>query len=653
MCGLTGLFQKRGAGEDELFHRVGVMAATLAHRGPDDAGRWAEAEAGLAFGFRRLAIIDLSPNGHQPMSSSHGRYTMVFNGEVFNHRELRRELEGTGATFRGHGDSEVILAAFERWGVEPAVKRFVGMFAIAVWDAQRRELTLIRDRLGIKPMFVYAEPGYVSFASELRALRAGPRFDDALDIEAVTAYLRYLYVPAPATVFRRARKLLPGHLLTISDPDAPLPESRPYWSVDEVARTVASMRCDLTDVDAVEEFDRLLTEAVRLRMEADVPLGALLSGGVDSSTVVAVMQGAASERVRTFTIGFDQPEHDESAHAREIARYIGTNHTELRVDGRDALALVPHLPEILDEPLADPSYIPTYLVCRLARRHVTVALTGDGGDELFAGYNRYIAGSRVISRTSRWPRGLRRLAATGIRGLSPEKWDRLHGALTPVLSRHARTRLAGHKLRKLGRMLESEGEKAGYRALLSAWHEPAELVVGGRERLERSDALFEQGEDRLDLMERMMLADQGSYLPDDLLAKVDRASMAVSLEARVPLLDHRLVKFSWRLPRRFKVRDGRGKWILRQALYRRVPPALVDREKVGFTVPTADWLRGPLREWASDLLEPSRLTRLGLLRADPLRQAWNRLCSGDGDDALGLWAALLLTGWQERWKISA
>ena len=653
MCGLAGLFQRPGTSERELLHWAEAMAATLVHRGPDDAGQWAEPGAGVAFGFRRLAIIDLSPNGHQPMSSASRRYTMVFNGEVFNHRELRRELAGMGATFRGHGDSEVILAAFERWGIEAAVKRFVGMFAIAVWDTQRQELTLIRDRLGIKPLFVYAEPGYVSFASELRALWAGPRFDQTLDLEAVTAYLRYLYVPAPASIFRRARKLLPGHLLTIRDADAPLPEARPYWSVSEVAEAASSARFDLSDADAVDEFDRVLTEAVQLRMEADVPLGALLSGGVDSATVVAVMQAAASEPVRTFTIGFDRPEHDESAHAREIARYLGTNHTELHVDGRDALALVPQLPDMLDEPLANPSYIPTYLVCRLARRHVTVALTGDGGDELFGGYNRYIAGASMIRRTARWPQALRRLAATGIRSLSPEKWDRLHGALTPVLSRHARTRLAGTKLRKLGRMLESKGAKAGYRTLLSAWREPARLVVGGQERLERSDALFEQGEDRLELIERMMLADQGSYLPDDLLAKVDRASMAVSLEARVPLLDHRMVEFSWRLPRRFKVRNGRGKWILRQALYRRVPRELVDREKVGFTVPTAAWLRGPLREWASDLLSPSRLARLGLVRAEPLQQAWAGLCAGDGEDAAGLWAALLLTAWQERWKVLA
>ena len=651
MCGIVGLFQ-RPSSESQLLQWAEVMASALVHRGPDDAVGWAEPESGIAFGFRRLAIIDLSANGHQPMSSAGRRYTMVFNGEVFNHRDLRQELERGGATFRGHSDSEVILAAFERWGIEPAVKRFIGMFAIAVWDARSKELTLIRDRLGIKPLFIYAEPGYVSFASELRALWVGPRFDQTLDLDSVTAYLRYLYVPAPATIFRRTQKLLPGHLLTIRDPVAALPEARPYWSVDEVAQAGTSTESDLTDQDAVQEFDRLLTDSVKLRMEADVPLGALLSGGVDSSTVVAVMQATASTRVRTFTIGFDHPEHDESAHAREIARYLGTNHTELHVDGSDALALMPQLPEMLDEPLADPSYIPTYLVCRLARRHVTVALTGDGGDELFGGYNRYIAGARMIGRTARWPQALRRLAAKGIRTLSADEWDRLQRALTPVLSGRARTRLAGVKLRKIGRMLENQGAHAEYRSLLSTWHEPATLVEGGRERRGRSDVLFERADDRLDLIERMMLADQGSYLPDDLLAKVDRASMAVSLEARVPLLDHRLVEFSWRLARRFKIRDGRGKWILRQALYRRVPRELVDREKVGFTVPTAAWLRGPLHEWASDLLSPSRLARLGLVRAKPLQDAWARFCAGDSEDAVGLWAALLLTGWQERWKVS-
>ncbi len=649
MCGITGFWQTRGIPDGELGESAARMADTLAHRGPDDAGQWVDARAGVALGFRRLAIVDLSPNGHQPMRSASGRYTVVFNGEVYNHRALRAELEGAGTAFRGHCDAEVIAAAFERWGIEASVRRFVGMFAIAAWDAGRRELTVVRDRLGIKPLFVYAEPGYVSFGSELRALRAGPRFEDALDPASVAAYLRYLYVPAPATIHARVRKLLPGHLLTIHDPARPVPPSRPYWALDEVALAGAAAPLELSDAEAVARFEDLLTDAVRLRMEADVPLGALLSGGVDSATVVAVMQAASRAPVRTFTIGFDHREHDESRQACAIARYLGTDHTELRVDGQRALGVVAALPEIADEPLADPSLIPTYLVCGLARRHVTVALTGDGGDELFAGYTRYLAGARLIEWADRWPRPVRQLAAACTRGLGPETWTRLHDGVAPVLPPALRTRLAGTKLRKLGRVLAGDGVEERYRTLVSAWTDPAALVEGAPERDTRADDLFRLGAGRLDLMGRMMLADQGGYLPDDLLAKVDRASMAVSLEARVPLLDHRLVELSWRLPRRFKVRRGTGKWILRQVLARHLPPALIAREKVGFTVPLAAWLRGPLQEWAGDLLEPSRLAGIDGLRPGPVRREWDRLQRGDGDQALGVWAVLLLVAWRERW----
>jgi len=653
MCGIAGFLQKSGLEHPELLRCAERMAAPLAHRGPDDAGEWADARTGIAFGFRRLAIIDLSPNGHQPMRSPSGRYTLIFNGEVFNHRDLRRELTAAGATFRGHSDSEVILAAFDRWGIEPAVKRFVGMFAIAVWDAEREELTLLRDRLGIKPLFVYSEPGYVSFASELRALRAGPRFNTELDFAAVTAYLRYLYVPAPATILRHTRKLLPGHLLTIRQPTDPLPPSRAYWSIGEVALAGTQTKIDVSEEEALDEFDRLLTDAVRIRMEADVPIGVLLSGGIDSSTVAAVMQAASTDPVRTFTIGFDQPEHDESSHARALARYLGTNHTELHVDGRDALGLVPDLPGMLDEPLADPSYIPTYFVCRLARRQVTVALTGDGGDELLGGYNRYIAGAELITRARRWPSVIRRLVAAGIQRVSAEDWERLHRAMAPVLPQWAQTRVSGTKVRKIGRVLESRAVADGYRAMLSAWCDPSALVTGGHERPVMSDEVFAEADGWLELIDRMMLADQASYLPDDLLAKVDRASMSVSLEVRVPLLDHRLVEFSWKLPSLLKARGRQGKWILRRALYRRVPRELVDREKVGFSVPITTWLRGPLHDWAGDLLDESRLIRQGLLRAEPLQKAWARFRAGDGADALGLWAAALLSAWQEHWKITA
>ncbi|OLE73259.1 MAG: asparagine synthase (glutamine-hydrolyzing), partial [Cyanobacteria bacterium 13_1_40CM_2_61_4] len=394
MCGLAGVFSRNNWSADELQGIVSRMTAAIGHRGPDDDGVWVDAPAGVALGFRRLAIVDLSAQGHQPMRSANGRFILVFNGEVYNYRSVRRDLESIGCAFRGNSDTEVILAAFERWGICQSVHRFIGMFAIAVWDVERRELSLIRDRLGIKPMFIYHHAGMVSFGSELKALLAGPEFDRTLDVTALTSFLRYLYVPAPQSIFLHAFKLPPGHILTIADPAAPMPASSKFWSAEVAARQGLASEFAGDDEEAVRELDTLLTDAVRLRMQADVPLGALLSGGVDSSTVVALMQASADRPVKTFTIGFDQKDFDEAAHARAIANHLGTDHTELHLTGADALAVIPRLAEMFDEPLADPSQIPTFLVCQLARREVTVALTGDGGDELFGGYNRYISGER-------------------------------------------------------------------------------------------------------------------------------------------------------------------------------------------------------------------------------------------------------------------
>jgi asparagine synthase (glutamine-hydrolysing) len=550
MCGVTGFFSRRNGGPDEMRSVTARMTDAIAHRGPDDSGVWIESTAGVALGFRRLAIVDLSAHGHQPMRSGSGRYTIVFNGEVFNHVSLRSELASAGFSFRGHSDTEVILAAFEHWGIERATRRFIGMFAIAVWDANRRELSLIRDRLGIKPLFVYQRDGLVSFGSELKALLAGPEFDRTLDTSALTSYLRYLYVPAPKSIYRHAFKLLPGHILTIADPTAPLPPSIPFWSAETVARDGQAAQFSGGDEEAVAELETLLTDAVRLRMQADVPLGALLSGGIDSSTVVALMQASADRPVKTFTIGFDQHEFDEAAHARAVAKHLGTDHTELHLTGADALAVIPRLAEMFDEPLADPSQIPTFLVCQLARQEVTVALTGDGGDELFGGYNRYIQGERLISGVERWPSLLRRVSASGLTSVSPRTWNRMRDTLRPVFPAAGRTRHLGEKLHKFGDLLRAESTPGMYRSLLSAWQHPEQMVVGG---VATGSPV---NHSQLALMEGMMLADQTSYLPDDLLAKVDRASMAVSLEARVPILDHRVVEFSWRLPRRFKVRDG-------------------------------------------------------------------------------------------------
>ena len=645
MCGLAGFLSSKIRNSEEMQRITSRMTDAIAHRGPDDSGVWVDPAAGIALGFRRLAIVDLSANGHQPMRSTTGRYYLIFNGEVYNHSRLRGDLESLGFRFRGHSDTEVILAAFERWGIESAVRRFIGMFAMAVWDSERRELSLIRDRLGIKPMFVYQRGGLVSFGSEVKALISGPEFDRTLDTTALTSYLRYLYVPAPQSIFRHVVKLAPGHILTIVDPTKPLPESVPFWSAETAAKDGHLNQFSGGDDEAVAELEGLLTDAVRLRMQADVPLGALLSGGIDSSTVVALMQTSADRPIKTFTIGFDHQDFDEASHARAVAAHLGTDHTELYLSGDDAMSLIPRLPEMFDEPLADPSQIPTFLVCELARRSVTVALTGDGGDELFGGYNRYIQGERLISRFRRWPVVLRKASASSLTSISPRAWNGMRDTLKPVFSTAGDTRLLGEKVHKLGGLLRQQSTDAMYRSLLSAWQEPEELVLHGLPNESSDGALH--GDSKLDLMERMMLADQTSYLPDDLLAKVDRASMAVSLEARVPILDHRVVEFSWRLPRRFKVRDGRGKWILREILYKHVPAALVDREKMGFSIPLAKWLSGPLRSWAGDLLVSHDSGEF--LRRLPVQREWDRFLAGNSSNSAGLWAVVMFRAWQDRW----
>ena len=488
----------------------------------------------------------------------------------------------------------------------------------------------------------------MSFGSELKALISGPEFDRTLDTSALTSYLRYLYVPAPQSIFRHVMKLSPGHILTVADPNSHSTSLGSILVGRNAARDGLAQQFAGGDEEAVAELESLLTDAVRLQMQADVPLGALLSGGIDSSTVVALMQASADRPVKTFTIGFDQHDFDEAAHARAVANHLGTDHTELHLTGEDALALIPRLAEMFDEPLADPSQIPTFLVCELARREVTVALTGDGGDELFGGYNRYIQGERLIAAFRRWPGSLRRLSASGLTSFSPRAWNRMRDSLRPAFPVAGRTRLLGEKMHKLGGLLREESTQDMYRSLLSAWQHPEELVVGGG-AAENLDGSFDS-DSPLALMERMMLADQTSYLPDDLLAKVDRASMAVSLEARVPILDHRVVEFSWRLPRRFKVRDGRGKWILREILYKHVPRVLVDREKMGFSVPLAKWLSGPLRNWAGDLLLSHESGEF--LRSVPVSREWDRFLAGDSTNAAGIWAVVMFRAWQNRWLTS-
>lgn len=655
MCGFAGLLPFRQTHPDVLSDSTRKMTDALEHRGPDDSGIWADPDGRCVLGFRRLAILDLSPAGHQPMASRSGRYILAFNGEIFNFQSLREGFLAEGVSFRSGSDTEVILAAVEKWGLEQALAKMIGMFAIALWDRERQELQLARDRLGIKPLYIARTREGTAFGSELGALTLAPGFDRRLDPDAALSYLRYLFVPAPGTPFAGVRKLTPGHLMRIPANFAGevLPESTPFWSVEQARaaglETVASAPPILDGRYArrkTDELEALLSDAVRLRMIADVPIGALLSGGIDSSVVVALMQAEATQPVRTFTIGFDHREHDESDHARAVAGHLGTNHTELRVTGRDALDLVPELPRIFDEPLADPSQIPTFLVSRLARQQVTVALSGDGGDELFAGYTRHTTGMGLIPRLAKIPRVPRRWMGGVLGALPPQAWERAHALLPGT----GGMRLVAQKANKLARMMRVDSAREMYRTLMSTDDAPGRflpLASGGWDPLRAG--LEEWGSTAT--LADMLESDQRYYLPDDLLQKVDRASMAVSLEVRVPILDHRVVEFSWTLPDHLKVREDRNKWILREVLYRHVPRHLVDRPKMGFSVPIAEWMRGPLREWArAHLLDAP--AGGSLFDRTAVGVAWREFESGRSERALLLWATAIFEAWRREWKIA-
>ncbi len=671
MCGLTGFWSAQAGGEAELKARVERMNNRLAHRGPDDAGVWTDAAAGVALALRRLAIVDLSPAGHQPMASASGRFVIAYNGEVYNFGELRAELEQAGASFRGHSDTEVMLAAFEAWGLEAAVGKFVGMFAFALWDRRERILHLGRDRLGIKPLYYGWAGKTLFFGSELKALRAHPDFHAELDRDALGLYLKYSYIPQPFSIYQGIHKLPPGCLLSVRAEDfepGRLPAPAAFWSARQAAERGAAEPFAGSENDGVEELDRLLRDAVRLRMIADVPLGAFLSGGIDSSTVVALMQAQSSRPVKTFTIGFREDRYNEAAQARAVAAHLGTEHTELTVTPEETRAVIPHLPELYDEPFADASQIPTYLVSALARRHVTVSLSGDGGDELFGGYNWYVLAEATWKRLRRMPLPLRRGLARGLRLAKPETYNRFAGGMSRWLNRYGRPGSVGEKVYKIARLLPSAQPEEIYFYLITRWKQPQSAVLGAREAASLlSDR--EQWARLPGFVERMMFLDLVTYLPDDILVKVDRASMGVSLEARVPLIDHRVVEFAARVPLGWKIRGANlrdgfptgpatdaapraapGKWLLRQVLYRYVPPQLVERPKMGFGVPVAEWLRGPLREWAEDLLSPARLEREGFLDPAPVRRLWAEHLAGreGGDDSL--WALLMFEAWLAQQK---
>jgi len=617
------------------------MAAQLVHRGPDDSGVWWESSSGVGLGHRRLSIVDLSAEGHQPMRSASGRYVMAFNGEVYNFAEIRRKLEREGslqAPLRGHSDTEVMLAAFDAWGIEAAIEHFVGMFAFAVWDTRDRVLRLVRDRLGVKPLYYGLAGRRLVFGSELKAFARLRDFDRDLDLTSVASYLRYGYIPAPRSVYRLASKVRPGCIVSFGEPSPNARREVRYWSAEAVAREGRARAMNCSDRDAVDELERLLLDSVRLRMVSDVPLGAFLSGGIDSSTVVALMQAQSSRPVKTFSIGNAEAAYDESAAAAAVARHLGTDHTAVTITPADARAIIPELPRIYDEPFADSSQIPTYLVSRIARRDVTVALSGDGGDELFGGYNRHVWGPRVWNALELTPRPGRLVGRRALLSFSPDEWDHLHAKLGPLAPR---VRLAGQKAHKIARVLDARSSTELYQILCSEWDDYEKVLARKRD----AEPLQTPDVGATELAESMMLWDLLGYLPDDIMTKVDRASMAVSLEAREPLLDHRLVEFASRLPLRLKVRKGRGKWALRQVLHRHVPPALVERPKMGFSVPMGQWLRGPLRPWVTDLLSPTELRAQGILDADEIARLWAEHESGRRDFGDRIWRVALFQAW--------
>ena len=647
MCGIAGFiggrFDHGGQGARATLAR---MTGAIAYRGPDSAGAWLEPEHKVALGHRRLAILDLSPAGEQPMTSPSGRFVTVYNGEIYNHLELRERLAGP---WRGHSDTETLLAAIDAWGVEEALKQCAGMFALALWDRQERALILARDRLGEKPLY-YGWQGRGSeaaflFGSELKALARHPAFRREIDRQALALFTRFNYVPAPHSIYADIAKLPPGTFLTLrAGETSPLVTA--YWSAAEVAASGAAAPLDIGPEEATDELERVLSKAVSQQMISDVPLGAFLSGGVDSSTVVALMQAQSSRPVKSFSIGFEEPAYNEAEHAGAVARHLGTDHNELYVRPEDALAVIPSLPSIYDEPFADASQVPTLLVSRLARRQVTVALSGDGGDELFAGYNRYHLAARNWGRISRVPRPLRRVAAKALEALSPEQWNKVAGALAPVLPASLRLAGPGEKAHKAARGIASGSADELYRGLVSSWRDPGEIVIGGSEPATLGpEVLARLG--GLGTCERMMALDMLTYLPDDILAKVDRAAMSVSLETRVPLLDHRVVEYAWRLPLDLKLRGGESKWVLRQLLYRHVPRSLIDRPKMGFGIPIGSWLRGPLRDWAEELISPRRLAGEGYFRPEPIRAAWDAHQSGRSNMQYQLWAILMFQAWLE------
>lgn len=638
MCGIAGIIDADLRDHDVRLRSLAEnMASQLGHRGPDATGSWTDAKYGVAFGHRRLSIVDLSPAGAQPMTSHCGTGTIAYNGEIYNASELRAELAAAGRSFRGHSDTEVILEACCQWGVDATVRKLIGMFAFALWDQRKKTVTIVRDRLGIKPLYWSICGSQFYFASELKAIQSIPDWRGAIDPESLAALLVWGYVPAPRSIYTNIQKLEPGKLLEFGPGFAP--EIRSFWSLADVAQSGQRRQTNLSDEEAVDELERLLLDATKRRMVADVPLGAFLSGGIDSSTVTALMQSASDRPIRTFSIGFNEDAFDEASNAKAVAHHLGTDHTELFVTSEDTQNVIPKLPTIYDEPFADSSQVPTFLLSQLTREHVTVALSGDGGDELFGGYARYSRALALSKSVGILPGPVRSTLATCLLSLMPQTWDRILHAFPAAIG----ARLSGDKIHKIACAL-TEDDVGIYNSLISQW-DKAWCVIPGSHDPSAQYFRSMSPRDFLDHLSWMQFIDMFTYLPDDVLTKVDRASMSASLEARVPLLDHRIVEFAWSLPARMKIRNGTTKWLLKQVLYRHLPANLFERPKKGFSVPIGEWLRGPLREWAEDLLSEQSLSSSGLIFAQPVREKWAEHQSGHRNWQYFLWNVLMFQAW--------
>ncbi len=642
MCGITGFYSfNTDESRAELNVAGKAMSATLTHRGPDSDGLWQDPDMPLLLGHRRLAILDLSGHGAQPMSSSSERYVIAYNGEVYNYPALQKTLEERGVSFKGRSDTEVILAAVEHWGINEVLQKLNGMFAFALWDRKERRLHLVRDRLGKKPLYVGWAGKALVFGSELKALRAHSDFTAELNREAAALFMQYGYVPAPHCIYKNVWSLPAGFRLTLDISDletgADLQERmEPYWHHLRALEEAKSHATHRSDDDIVDEFEELLSTCVRDRMISGVPLGGFLSGGIDSSSVVALMQKISTRPVKTYSIGFDEAGFDEAAYAKKVAAHLGTDHHELYLSGQDALETIPLLPEIYDEPFGDISAIPTYLVSKFARQGVTVALSGDGGDEMLGGYNRHVAGPKIWKRVRSMPRPLRRLLSGGVTKIPVERWDALVKKEPQF----------GTRIHKAASVLSLNTQEEIYQRLVSQWEGTPVMGTPPPGTLS-DDPLWSPG--NLSFAEMMMYRDALSYLPNDILVKLDRASMAVSLEARAPLLDKRIYEYVWSLPEHVKIRDGRGKWLLRQVLSRHVPNELFERPKQGFAIPAGEWLRGPLKGWASSLLDEKSLREQGVFDPAVIRSAWEAHLKGEGNHATQLWSVLMFQAWQDKW----